>query len=108
MQKIQLTKGDFTLHQCTNQVGYIFLDNYNPLEMIEQILKNQEDGDKWREYKKDEGKEWDSDIVYELIRIEQRLKRRIEELIEIKPPGLGVMIREELQKILNSKKGEKQ
>ncbi len=82
---MELKEDDFTLHQCTNQLSYIYLDNYNPHEMIEQILKNQE-------------------FVEKCVPIMERLKKRIEELEGIKSPGLGVMIRDELQKILGEGK----
>jgi predicted nuclease with TOPRIM domain len=39
---MKLTKEDFKLHQCTPEESYMFIANYNPYEVIDQILENQE------------------------------------------------------------------
>jgi len=39
---MELRRKDFTIHKHDEGLAYMYLDNYNPLEMIDQILKNQE------------------------------------------------------------------
>ena len=39
---MNLTKDDFTIHGNGDGTSFMYLDNYNPYEMIEQILENQE------------------------------------------------------------------
>ena len=80
--------------------------------VLDGIRKLKEDAEKWIEYQKDEGKEWDSKRVFELIRMEERLKKRIEELNEYLEEDFrkGInnsedgLVLDELQKILGEKK----
>ena len=65
---MKLTKADFRIGQ----------NEYIQKSIMIQVLKNQEDAEKYRKHQKDEGKEWDSDKVFEMIRIVSRLKKQIE------------------------------
>jgi CII-binding regulator of phage lambda lysogenization HflD len=111
---MKLTKDDFSRLK-TKDGDYMYLDNYNPLEMIDQILKNQEDAEKWRKQKIDV-----SDYVTKGLKlpkhlqnekIVERLKKRIEECenqieyLHYKSENFGIypMILKELQKILEGK-----
>ncbi len=38
---MKLTKSDFTIHKHDDSTSFMYLDNYSPYDMIEQILKNQ-------------------------------------------------------------------
>jgi len=65
---MELKEDDFTLHQCTNQLSYIFLDNYNPHEMIKQILKNQENAEKYDKIIDEYNARWKSVVIVERLK----------------------------------------
>ncbi len=71
-----LTKDDFSIHQHDNKTAFVYLDNYNPIEMIDQILKNQEKAKTYDELKERLDKYGEVQLIDELQHTDSILARR--------------------------------